>query len=203
MIYNTCQAVLLLRDTLSVEEKNKFVEKISNFIKQYTKGLQTISQKNILPLASKIEECSNAWYIAMQFRIIVPGYQKRISLIREKLNTYKEILDFKIVEKNKKDALEPEENQIFIVYEFDYGNVLESIEPRTTIFCAYMDKEKAIEKAYSLLKEGLENYYLGETEQKLKNPFNYFDEVELYEEKDKNKQQKPVYFIKIEKIKIE
>lgn len=203
MIYKTYQAIILLRNTLNIKQKKNTIEKIKKCISQCTRKIQIIDFESLMPLASKIDNCSNAWYVAMQFQVVYPGLKKRIKYIEEQLNTYSEILDFKILLKEKIDNEIQNSKKVYVVYEFDYGDFSKEIEARTTIFGAFMDKKRAKKVAFDLLQEGLDTYYISKYIKNLKNPFSEYDEVELYEKEDEDMQDKPVYYIKIEEVNFE
>lgn len=192
MIYKTCQSIILLKDNIDTYQKKKIIKKITKFMQQYSDKIKI----------TEIENNYNKNYIAIEFRILIRGYKKRINKIIENLNTYSEVENFKILG-DKEENYNKNSNEIYIVYEFDYGSIKEKIEARSTIFGAYKDRYKAEKKAYSLLLEGLEQYYLSDKMTKLNNPFTIYDKVELYEKEDKDKQKESVYYIKIEKINLE
>lgn len=200
MSYKTYQSIILLRDSLDINKRNKIISEISRFINQYTKKLEIKNYESLMPLASKIDNCENAWYVAMQFKVLVPGHKKRINTITQQINTYFEVLDFKILEKGKRQDLEQNLAKLYIVYEFDYGDITEGVEARVTIFGAFTNREKANEVAYNLLQEGLEKYYISDIKKKMNNPFTKFNEVELYD--NEKEHEAPVYYIKIEEISL-
>lgn len=134
MIYKTYQTIILLKETTKKEVKKDIIKEISNLINKYAKSLKIANINELMPLASKIEKFSNAWYVLMQFRVVELGSKKRMNIIKQKLNTYSEILDYKILEKGKKQELEEKIKKSYVVYEFDYGEISEGIQPNVTIF---------------------------------------------------------------------
>lgn len=201
MDYTTYQIIILLDDTLSLFRKKFITREIKDFITRFTKKID-IKYEETKKLAYKIDEHEKSWFVAMQVKLKTIGSNKRIREVKEMLNTYEEIIYFKIIQKNKSEYLENEENEIYIVYEFDYGDNIEGIEPNITIFDGYRTREKAIEKANELLQEGLEEYFIESYLADNKNPFKDNNEVHLYKNKSGNKQGNSVYYIKIEKIKL-
>ena len=118
--------------------------------------------------------------------------------MKRELNTHKEILSYKIIP--KEERIEKNNYDIYLVYEFDYGDTIEQIKPNITIFGGYQTRFDAEIKALELLEEGKENYFIENELRALENPFDSCNEVHLYS--DRNIQKKSIYYIKIEKIKI-
>lgn len=200
MEYTTYQIIILLDDALHINRKENIVEELKDYIRQTTKKIDIRYQES-KKLAYKIDKHEKAWFVAIQIKLKAIGSNKRIREIKEKLNTYKEILDFKILqENNKEENLNYIENKIYLVYEFDYGNNFEGIEPNVTLFDAYNTREEAVKKANELLEEGLEKYYMDSCLADNKNPFKDNNEVHLYEQEEE--QEGSVYYIKIERINL-
>lgn len=202
MEYTTYQIILLLNDSISLYRKRNITKEIRHFLEKST-GKINIKYEETRDLAYNIEEHTNAWFVAIQIKLKSIGASKRIKIIEEKLNTYEEIIDFKIVQCSKKIEGISNENKIYIVYEFDYGNIDEGIEPNVTIFEGFSTRDKAVEKANELLQEGLEKYYIDSFFENKDNPFKEHDEVHLYEKESADEQENSVYYIKIEKITLE
>lgn len=201
MEYTKFQAIILIKNSLNITERKKVVEDIENFIKRYTRKIK-ILDKNARQLAYKVEDYDNAWFIAIEFILKTVGARKRVKMIKEKLNTIAEILSYKIIEKDRKE-MEKSDNTIYIVYEFDYGDISNKIEPRVTHFGGFNTRAKAVVKANELLNEGLEKYFIQNYLTDNNNPFEDNDEVHLYEQETEDKQNESVYYIKIKKINIE
>ena len=202
MEYTTYQIIVLLDNSLSLNRKRNIIKEIRRFIEKCA-GRINIKYEETRNLAYSIEEHTNAWFVAIQIKMKNIGSNKRIKQIEEKLNTYEEIIDFKIIQCSKATNNINNDNKIYIVYEFDYGNINEGIEPNITIFNGYQTREKAIEKANELLQEGLEKYYIDSCLVDKDNPFKNNDEVHLYEKEDAEEQESSIYYIKIEKINLE
>lgn len=202
MEYTTYQIIVLLDNSLSLNRKRNIIKEIRRFIEKCA-GRINIKYEETRNLAYSIEEHTNAWFVAIQIKMKNIGSNKRIKQIEEKLNTYEEIIDFKIIQCSKATNNINNDNKIYIVYEFDYGNIGEGIEPNITIFNGYQTREKAIEKANELLQEGLEKYYIDSCLVDKDNPFKNNDEVHLYEKGDAKEQESSIYYVKIEKISIE
>lgn len=201
MKYTTFQSIILIKNSLDIMKRNEIVKDIKNFIERYTKKIDIIDQ-NTRALAYKIEDYEDAWFLAIEFKLKSIGANKRVRIIKEKLNTIAEILNYKIVEKDK-EKIEDSNNQIFyIVYEFDYGDISKGIEPRVTHFGGFNTREKAVVQANELLNEGLEKYFIESNLANIENPFKDYDEVHLFEKKTEEEQDKNVYYIKIEKINL-
>lgn len=202
MEYTTFQIIVLLDNSLSLNRKRNIIKEIRRFIEKCA-GRINIKYEETRNLAYSIEEHTNAWFVAIQIKMKNIGSNKRIKQIEEKLNTYEEIIDFKIIQCSKATNNINNDNKIYIVYEFDYGNIGEGIEPNITIFNGYQTREKAREKANELLQEGLEKYYIDSCLVDKDNPFKNNDEVHLYEKEDAKEQESSIYYVKIEKISIE
>lgn len=202
MDYTTYQIIVLLDNSLSLNGKRNIIKEIRRFIEKCA-GRVNIKYEETRNLAYSIEEHTNAWFVAMQIKMKNIGSNKRIKQIEEKLNTYEEIIDFKIIKCSKTTNNINNDNKIYIVYEFDYGNINEGIEPNITIFDGYKTRAKAIEKANELLQEGLEKYYIDSYLADIDSPFKNNDEVHLYEKEDAEEQESSIYYIKIEKINLE
>lgn len=202
MDYTTYQIIVLLDNSLSLNRKRNITKEIRRFIEKCA-GRINIKYEETRDLAYNIEEHTNAWFLAIQIKMKIIGANKRIKKIEEKLNTYEEIIDFKIVQCCKEINDINNENKIYVVYEFDYGNIDEGIEPNITIFDGYKTRAKAMEKANELLQEGLEKYYIDSCLEDSENPFKNYDEVHLYENESEEEQESSVYYIKIEKINLE
>lgn len=202
MDYTTYQIIVLLDNSLSLNRKRNITKEIRRFIEK-SAGRINIKYEETRDLAYNIEEHTNAWFLAIQIKMKTIGANKRIKKIEEKLNTYEEIIDFKIVQCCKEINDINNENKIYVVYEFDYGNIDEGIEPNITIFDGYKTRAKAMEKANELLQEGLEKYYIDSYLADSDSPFKNNDEVHLYEKETAEEQESSVYYIKIEKINLE
>lgn len=202
MDYITYQIIVLLNNSLSLNRKRNITKEIRYFIEKCASRIN-VKYEETRNLAYNIEEHTNAWFVAMQIRMKSIGASKRIKKIEEKLNTYEEIIGFKIIKCSKATNNINKDNKIYIVYEFDYGNFNESIEPNITIFDGYKTREKAVEKANELLQEGLEEYYIDSCFIDNKNPFKDNSEVHLYEKESAEEQESSIYYIKIEKINLE
>ncbi len=201
MKYTRFQSIILIKNSLDITERKKVIEGIETFIKGYTKKVK-ILDKNARTLAYKVEGYEEAVFIAIEFILKAIGARKKVKMISEKLNTIEEILSYKIIEKDKKEV-EKSDNTIYIVYEFDYGDVSDGIEPRVTHFGGFNTREKAVIKAKELLDEGLEKYFIENYLTDKNNPFENIDEVHLYEHETEEEQSKSVYYIKIKKIYLE
>ena len=201
MEYSIFQIIILIDDTLNITKKRSITKEIKHFIEKTTRKIN-IKYEETRSLEYKIDEHDKAWFIAMQIKLKSIGANKRIKEIQEKLNTYEEIIKFDIVQKDKEKELVENNNEIYIVYEFDYGDISHAREPDITIFDGYSNREKAVNKAIELLQEGLENYYVEADLADEKNPFENHDVVELYDKKERDEQESCVYCICIEKIKL-
>lgn len=201
MNYITYQIIILLDDALESGIKGNIVKEIKSSIEKFTKRI-TIKYEGRRNLAYPIGEHEKAWLAAIQINLREVGSNKRIREIKEKLNTYEEIISFKIVEKTKKNDNNNNDDEIYIVYEFDYGDISQGTEPNVTIFDGYDTREGAEEKANELLQEGLENYFIESYLSDIDNPFKNNNEVHLYETELENEQENSVYYIKIEKINL-
>lgn len=202
MEYTTYQIIVLLDNSLCLNRKRNITKEIRRFIEKCA-GRINIKYEETRDLAYNIEEHTNAWFVAIQIKMKTIGANKRIKKIEEKLNTYEEIIDFKIVQCCKAINNINNENKIYVVYEFDYGNIDEGIEPNVTIFDGCKTRDKAIEKANELLQEGLEKYFIDSFLADCDNPFKNHDEVHLYEKESAEEQESSIYYIKIEKINLE
>ena len=100
MDYTIYQIIILIDDTLNKNKKIAIVKEIKNFIEKRSKEI-VIQNKSTRALAYKIKEHEKAWFITLQMKLKEIGSIKRIKEIEEKLNTYEEIIQFKIVETNK------------------------------------------------------------------------------------------------------
>ena len=79
------------------EELIDIIKEIRRFIEKCA-GRINIKYEETRNLAYNIEEHTNAWFVAIQIKMKTIGANKRIKKIEEKLNTYEEIIDFKIVQ---------------------------------------------------------------------------------------------------------
>lgn len=201
MEYSTFQIIILLDDTLNINKKRCLAKEIRHFIEKSTKKIN-IRYEETRKLAYPIDGHDKAWFIAMQIKLKSIGSNKRIKEIQEKLNTYEEIIKFDIVQKDKEDELIENNNEIYIVYEFDYGDISHAIEPNVTLFDCYTTREKAVEKAMELLNESSEEFFIEADFKDIENPFEIHNVVELYREKEQDEQESCVYCICIEKIKL-
>ena len=95
MEYTTYQIIVLLDNSLSLNRKRNIIKEIRRFIEKYA-GRINIKYEETRNLAYSIEEHTNAWFVAIQIKMKNIGSNKRIKQIEEKLNTYEEIIDFKI-----------------------------------------------------------------------------------------------------------
>lgn len=202
MDYTTYQIIVLLDNLLSLNRKRNIIKEIRRFIEKCA-GRINIKYEETRNLAYNIDEHTNAWFVAIQIKLKNIGANKRIKQIEEKLNTYEEIIDFKIVQSCKTTKNINDENKIYVVYEFDYGNIDEGIEPNVTIFQGCRTRAKAVEKANELLQEGLEKYYIDCCLADNDNPFKNNNEVHLYEKELTEEQGSSIYYIKIEKMNLE
>ena len=100
MDYTIYQIIILIDNNLNKKKKKAIIKKIKNFIEKRSKEI-VIQNKSTRALAYKIKEHEKAWFIALQMKLKEIGSIKRIKEIEEKLNTYEEIIQFKIVETNK------------------------------------------------------------------------------------------------------
>lgn len=201
MEYKTFQSILLVKDSLDNTQRKQIVEEVKSIIQVYTKRIKILNQ-NARPLAYEMEGFENALFIAMEFTLKSIGSSKRIRIIQERLNTIADILNYKIIQKDE-EIQETDNNIIYIVYEFDYGDISKGIEPRVTHFGGFNTRQNAVSQANELLEEGLEKYFIQSDLADNKNPFKDNDEVHLYEQKAEENQTESVYYIKIEKINIE
>lgn len=199
MEYSVYQIVLLINDDLEDTKMKLLIAKIKNFILLYTNKIKIKINKN-KNLAYKVEEYEKAHFVIIQLALKTIGANKRIKEITQLLNTYEEIIRFDIIKRVKKTEKEIDENQIYVVYEFDYGDVEKQYNPNVTLFECYKNRESATEKALELLKEGLENYCIKPYLVHQDNPFEDRDTVELYDKN--NNEEKSVYYISIKRINL-
>ncbi len=202
MDYTTFQSIILVKDSLNAIQRKQIVENIQDNIQSYTKRIKVLDQ-DARPLAYEIEGYENALFIAIEFSLKTIGSSKRIKKIQENLNTIEEILNYKIIQKDKEEIQKLDNTAMYIVYEFDYGDISKEIEPRVTHFGGFDTREKAIVQANELLEEGLESYFIESGLADNMNPFEDNDEVHLYEKEAENEQNVSAYYIKIQKINIE
>ena len=195
------QMVVVINKTIPKNYKKHFLEQIEGLIKKYAR-ITSISYKKSQIFNNNINNYENNRIIVIEFKIASSGSLKRIHLIEEKLNTIDEIEDYKIIQKGITN-LQNEDNFLYLVYEFDFGDVEEKLKPTITFFKGFYEKKRANQYAQELLNEGLEKYFIDEDLKGLNNPFIYYNEVHLYKEEKKEEQKQSVYYIKIEKMKIE
>lgn len=100
MNYTTVQIIILINNSLNINKKREITSEIRNFIEEISKKIE-IKYKNFKKLAYKINNYETTYFVAMQIQIKKIGVNKKIRQIEEKLNTYEEIIEFKIIEKNK------------------------------------------------------------------------------------------------------
>ena len=100
MNYTTVQIIILINNSLNINKKREITSEIRNFIEEISKKIE-IKYKNFKKLAYKINNYETAYFAAMRIQIKKIGVNKKIRQIEEKLNTYEEIIEFKIIEKNK------------------------------------------------------------------------------------------------------
>lgn len=195
------QMVIVINKTIPKNYKHQLLEQIEGLIKKYAR-ITSISYKKSQIFNNNINNYENNRIIVIEFKIASSGSLKRIHMIEEKLNTIDEIEDYKIIQKGITN-LQNEDNFLYLVYEFDFGDVEEKLKPTITFFKGFYEKKRANQYAQELLKEGLEKYFIDEDLKKFNNPFIYCKEVHLYKEEKKEEQKQSVYYIKIEEIKIE
>ena len=195
------QMVVVINKTIPKNYKKHFLEQIEGLIKKYAR-ITSISYKKSQIFNNNINNYENNRIIVIEFKIASSGSLKRIHLIEEKLNTIDEIEDYKIIQKGITN-LQSEDTFLYLVYEFDFGDVKEKLKPTITFFKGFYEKKRANQYAQELLNEGLEKYFIDEDLKGLNNPFIYYNEVHLYKEEKKEEQKQSVYYIKIEKMKIE
>lgn len=201
MAYTSYQIIILFNASLSLSRKKEVTNEIRDYTQEFARKVD-VKYEGTKDLAYKIDKYDKAWFVGIKLKIREAGANKRIKELKEKLNTYEEIINFKIIQKRISEETKENQSQIFIVYEFDYGDIGEGIEPNVTIFQGYEIREEAEEKANELLVEGLENYFIENRLRDNKNPFKDNDEVHLYEKESADEQENSVYYIKIEKIKV-
>ena len=195
------QMVIVINKTIQKNDKPQILKQIEDFIKTYAK-ITSISYKQSQIFNYDLNNYEDTRIIVLEFKMATSGSLKRIHMIEEKLNTMYEIDDYKIIQKGISN-LQNEDNFLYLVYEFDFGDVEEKLKPTITFFKGFYEKKKANQYAQELLKEGLEKYFIDEDLKKFNNPFIYCKEVHLYKEEKKEEQKQSVYYIKIEEIKIE
>ena len=195
------QMVIVINKTISKNDKPQILKQIEDFIKTYAK-ITSISYKQSQIFNYDLNNYEDTRIIVLEFKMATSGSLKRINMIEEKLNTMYEIDDYKIIQKGISN-LQNEDNFFYLVYEFDFGDVEEKLKPTITFFKGFYEKKKANQYAQELLKEGLEKYFIDEDLKKFNNPFIYCKEVHLYKEEKKEEQKQSVYYIKIERLKIE
>lgn len=195
------QMVIVINKTIPKNDKPQILKQIEDFIKTYAK-ITSISYKQSQIFNYDLNNYEDTRIIVLEFKMATSGSLKRINMIEEKLNTMYEIDDYKIIQKGISN-LQNEDNFLYLVYEFDFGDVEEKLKPTITFFKGFYEKKKANQYAQELLKEGLEKYFIDEDLKEFDNPFIYYKEVHLYKEEKKEEQKQSVYYIKVEKIKIE
>lgn len=195
------QMVVVINKTIPKNYKKHFLEQIEGLIKKYAR-ITSISYKKSQIFNNNINNYENNRIIVIEFKIASSGSLKRIHMIEEKLNTIDEIEDYKIIQKGITN-LQSEDTFLYLVYEFDFGDVVENLKPTITFFKGFYDKKKANEYAKELLDEGLDKYFIDEDLKNIDNPFICCNEVHLYKNEKKEEQIESVYYIKIEKLKIE
>lgn len=195
------QMVIVINKTIQKNDKPQILKQIEDFIKTYAK-ITSISYKQSQIFNYDLNNYEDTRIIVLEFKMATSGSLKRINMIEEKLNTMYEIDDYKIIQKGISN-LQNEDNFLYLVYEFDFGDVEEKLKPTITFFKGFYEKKKANQYAQELLKEGLEKYFIDEDLKEFDNPFIYYKEVHLYKEEKKEEQKQSVYYIKVEKIKIE
>ena len=193
--------VIVINKTIPKNYKKHFLEQIEGLIKKYAR-ITSISYKKSQIFNNNINNYENNRIIVIEFKIASSGSLKRIHMIEEKLNTIDEIEDYKIIQKGITN-LQSEDTFLYLVYEFDFGDVKQKLKPTITFFKGFYEKKRANQYAQELLNEGLEKYFIDEDLKGLNNPFIYYNEVHLYKEEKKEEQKQSVYYIKIEKMKIE
>ncbi len=195
------QMVIVINKTIQKNDKPQILKQIEDFIKTYAK-ITSISYKQSQIFNYDLNNYEDTRIIVLELKMATSGSLKRINMIEEKLNTMYEIDDYKIIQKGISN-LQSEDTFLYLVYEFDFGDVEEKLKPTITFFKGFYEKEKANQYAQELLNEGLEKYFIDEDLKKFNNPFIYCKEVHLYKEEKKEEQKQSVYYIKIEEIKIE
>ena len=195
------QMVVVINKTIPKNYKHQLLEQIEVLIKKYAR-ITSISYKKSQIFNNNINNYENNRIIVIEFKIASSGSLKRIHMIEEKLNTIDEIEDYKIIQKGITN-LQSEDTFLYLVYEFDFGDVVENLKPTITFFKAFYNKEKANQYAQELLNEGLDKYFIDEDLKNIDNPFICCNEVHLYKNEKKEEQIESVYYIKIEKLKIE
>lgn len=201
MAYTSYQIIILFNASLSLSRKKEITNEIRDYIEEFTRKVD-VKYEGTKDLAYKIDKYDKAWFVGIKLKIKEAGANKRIKQLEEKLNTYEEIINFKIIQKCISEENKNNPNHMFIVYEFDYGDIAEGIEPNVTIFDGFRDREGAEEKANELLAEGLEKYFIESRMADNKNPFKDNNEVHLYEKELEEEQENSVYYIKIQKINL-
>ncbi len=195
------QMVVVINKTIQKNNKQQLLEQIENFIKQHAK-ITSISYKQSQIFNYDLNNYENTCIVVVEFKMASSGSLKRINMIEEKLNTMDVIDAYKIIQKGISN-LQNEDSFFYLVYEFDFGDVEEKLKPTITFFKGFYEKKRANQYAQELLNEGLEKYFIDEDLKGLNNPFIYYNEVHLYKDEKKEEQKQSVYYIKIEKMKIE
>lgn len=195
------QMVVVINKTIPKNNKQQLLEQIENLIKHHAK-ITSISYKQSQIFNYDLNNYENTRIVVVEFKMASSGSLKRINMIEEKLNTMDEIDAYKIIQKGISN-LQNEDSFFYLVYEFDFGDVEQKLKPTITFFKGFYEKKRANQYAQELLNEGLEKYFIDEDLKGLNNPFIYYNEVHLYKEEKKEEQKQSVYYIKIEKMKIE
>ena len=166
-------SITLIKEKMIARDK---CENLSEYLTKFEFPISLMQTKeNLIKVAKDlVYRLSNQNVIYVEVRF-APMFHTKNGL------TYEEIIDFKIVQCCKEINDINNENKIYVVYEFDYGNIDEGIEPNITIFDGYKTRAKAMEKANELLQEGLEKYYIDSCLEDSENPFKNYDELHLYE----------------------
>ena len=126
---------------------NEIIQLIHNILGKNKKII-----KETLSLAYEIQNCKKADVLAFEFQIKSKA-KYLINLMKREFNTHKEILSYKIVP--KEEWTEKNNYDIYLVYEFDYGDTIEQIKPNITIFGGYQTRLDAETKALELLEEAV------------------------------------------------
>ena len=195
------QMVIVINKTIPKNDKPQILKQIEDFIKTYAK-ITSISYKQSQIFNYDLNNYEDTRIIVLEFKMATSGSLKRINMIEEKLNTMYEIDDYKIIQKGISN-LQNEDTFLYLVYEFDFGDVEEKLKPTITFFKGFYEKKRAYKYALELLKEGLEKYFIDEDLKEFDNPFIYYKGVHLYKEEKKEEQRQSVDYRKIEEIKIE
>lgn len=92
------ESIYILKPTLTKEEINKTIEKLSVLIDEKGKVIK-IENVGIKKLAYLVKSFTQGYYLIMDFEVSTDKYAKGIYEIEQKVRTFEEILKFLIVRK--------------------------------------------------------------------------------------------------------